>query len=52
MKAAVQIFTGNMTGFFNVPADIDQRKKEMTNFMQDFLIENLRKALKDIDFIG
>jgi hypothetical protein len=33
-----------MTGFFNVPGDVEQRQKEMNNFMKDFLVQNLNVA--------
>jgi len=37
-----------MTGFFNVPGEQHLRQLEMTNFMKDFLLKNIKQAIKEI----
>jgi hypothetical protein len=41
-----------MTGFFNVPSDQELRHQEMTNFMKEFLLTNLKQAIQEVEFIA
>lgn len=52
LTAAVNIYLGTMTGFFNISGDLDTRRKEMNDFMCEFLIKNLKLAIMEVKTIS